>query len=478
MMKRFSFKGSTLPLMVLLVVLLSLALAACGDPTATPAPATTAAPAATTAKAATAATTAAAGGAPVTLEMWIMPNTGKSVDDMNKVLEGFNQQNPNIKVNVTEVSWGDALTKITTALQSGVGPDVTQVGTTWVGGFAATKGLRPFTAEEIQAMGGKDAYSQAAWDTSHMLGSNEIVAMPWFVETRALYYRTDLVKKAGLDPNTAFKDWDTFIESLKKMKDAQEGLVKAPFAITGKSDWNVVHNPMPWLWGAGGDILNGEGTKAVINSPEAIKGVTYYANLYNQGLTLKEALEKNMSDLEQLWGAGSIGSFIGTPSVIANAKKPASENGYVDSITAKNMGTALLPAGPQGVKAFVGGSNLVIPKASKNQAAAVKLVQYLTSKKGQLDYQMIVGNLPALKDAQNDAFYTGNPLYKPFLEQLKTGNGKSYPEVAAWGGIETAIQKNFSLMWDDVAAGKTQTAVKERLDATAKEIDTLLAATK
>ncbi len=474
MFRSKNVSGRAITMSILLTLLMGLLLAACGDPTATTAPATTASGGATTAAAG--ATTAAATQGQVTLEMWIMPNSGKSVDDMNKVLVGFNQQNPNIKVNVTEVGWGDALNKITTSLQTGVGPDVTQVGSTWVGGFAATKGLRPFTDEEIKAMGGAETFTEAAWNTAHQLGQKDIVAIPWFVETRALFYRTDVLQKAGLDATTAFKDWDTFTATLKKMKETEGDLVKAPFALTGKSDWNVVHNPMPFIWGAGGDIVTADGSKAILNSAESLKGLSYYAGLYTQGLTYKEALEKNMNDLEQYWGAGLIGSFIGLPSVIANSKKPQAENGYVDSITAKNMGTVMIPAGPQGTKAFVGGSNLVIPKATKNAAAAVKLVQYLSGKKGQLDYQMLVGNLPANKEAQADAYYTGNPLYKPFLEQLKTG--KSYPSIAAWGGVETSIQKNFSLMWDDVAAGKGNDAIKARLDAINQEVGTIIAASK
>ena len=137
---------------------------------------------------------------PVTLEMWVMPNTGKSVEDLNKVLVGFNQEYPNIRVKVTEISWNDALVKITTALQKGTGPDVTQVGSTWVGGFQATGGLRPFSDREILAVGGAQSFSEAAWDSTHLLGSKEIVAMPWFADTRALFYRTDLLKKANLDP--------------------------------------------------------------------------------------------------------------------------------------------------------------------------------------------------------------------------------------------------------------------------------------
>ena len=105
-------------------------------------------------------------------------------------------------------------------------------------------------------------------------------------------------------------------------------------------------------------------------------------------------------------------------------------------------------------------------------------MQYLAGKKGQLEYQAIVGNMPTNKEAQADPFYTANPLYKPFLEQLKSGKGKSYPEVAVWANIETSIQKNFSSMWDDIAAGKGDDAIKARLDTANQEITTILATSK
>lgn len=475
-------RAKTFRVVALLVLMLSLLLAACGDNTPTTAPATTAAPAATTAAGAAttaagaAATTAAStGGAPVTLEMWIMPNSAKSVDDVQKVLADFYKANPNIKVNVTEVGWGDALPKITTALQSGVGPDITQVGTTWVGGFAVTKGLRTFTDAEVQAMGGASNFTEAAWGTSSLLGSKEVVAIPWFVETRAILYRTDILQKAGLDASTAFKDWATFSETLKKMKEAGGATLKAPFAYPGKGDWNVVHNFAPWVWSAGGEILNKEGTKATFNTEAGVNGVQYYSKLYSDGLVLKEALEKNTADVEAYWSNGDIGAFITGPWMIKNSKLPKDLKGYADTVVAKNMAAAMIPAGSAGAKPFVGGSNLVVMKSTKNQEAAVKVVQYLASKKAQLDYADITGNLPATREGQSDARYTGDPLYKVFLESLK--NGRSYPAVAAWNGIEEAVKKNLSVLWDDVAAGKTNT-VKDRLDAAAKEVDVLIAASK
>ncbi|HEX2915743.1 MAG TPA: sugar ABC transporter substrate-binding protein [Chloroflexia bacterium] len=480
---------------VVLTLLLGLMLAACGDNTATPAPAnttaasaattaaaTTAASAATTAAATTAATTAAApanttaaasNGPAETVEMWIMPNTGQSVQDMQKALADFYTQNPNIKVNVTEVGWGDAFGKIQTALQTGVGPDITQVGTTWVATFGSTGGLRPFTDAEIQAVGGSKAFTEAAWNTTHLVGSKDIVAMPWFVETRAIVYRTDILKKAGLDASTAFKDWDTFTASIKKMKDTEGDLAKAPFAYTGKNDYNVIHNIMPWIWSTGGNILNQDNSKAAINSDAAVKGLQFYAGLYTQGLSYQPAIEKGVDDLSAMYRAGEVASYIDGPWMIARAKhtKAQDANGFADSIVGQNFGTAMMPAGPNGVHPFVGGSDLAILKSSKHADAAVKVVQYLASKKGQIAYQSILGDLPANLEAQSDPIYS-DPLYKPYLESLKVGY--SYPVVPAWGAIEQDLQKTFSSMWDDVVAGKGNDAIKQRLDQAAQEIDTAI----
>jgi multiple sugar transport system substrate-binding protein len=505
MLPGFSFKKSRysyVALTVLLTLALALVLAACGDNTATPAPAATtaaapaattaAAPAATTAASAatTAATTKAATAAPaattaaaaatgpsVTVEMWIMPNTGQSVQDMQTALADFYKQNPNIKVNVTEVGWGDAFGKIQTALQTGVGPDITQVGTTWVATFGSTGGLRPFTDAEIQAVGGSKAFTEAAWNTTHLVGSKDIVAMPWFVETRALLYRKDVLQKAGLDASTAFKDWDTFATSLQKMKDTEGDLVKAPFAYTGKNDYNVIHNLMPWVWGAGGNILTQDNNKAAISGDAAVKGVQAYASLFTQGLTYKPAIEKSVDDLEAMFRAGEVGSIISGPWMVVRSKKTKAQdaNGYADTVVGQNLGTAVIPAGPSGAHPFVGGSDLAILKSSKNADAAVKVVQYLASRQGQVNYQKLVGNLPANIEAQGDPIYS-DPLYKPYLDSLKVGY--SYPVVPAWGAIEQDLQKTFSVMWDDVVANKGNDAIKARLNEAAQAIDAAIANAK
>src|SRR5690349_12464317 len=74
---------------------------------------------------------------PVTIDFWYMPSGGPLQDQaVAGEVKEFHAVHPNITVNPVRVVWEDALTRLSTASSSGEGPDVTQLGTTWVGGFS------------------------------------------------------------------------------------------------------------------------------------------------------------------------------------------------------------------------------------------------------------------------------------------------------------------------------------------------------
>src|SRR5690242_735090 len=156
-----------------------------------------------------------AGAPSVTIEFWYMPYGGPEQDAaVKKETEVFHAAHPNITVRPVDVAWNNALTKLGTASTSGQGPDVTQLGTTWVGGFTSLGALRPYTATELAALGGPAAFSPASWTSTHLLGQSEITAMPWLIDVRALLYRTDVLRRVGLTPRQAFATWDSFAAAL------------------------------------------------------------------------------------------------------------------------------------------------------------------------------------------------------------------------------------------------------------------------
>ena len=102
----------------------------------------------------------ASGGAGATLTYWAS-NQGTSLDNDKQVLtpqlEKFTQQT-GIKVNLEVIGWNDLQTRIQTAITSGSGPDVLNIGNTWAASLQATKAFMPYDDAAMKAVGGKDKF--------------------------------------------------------------------------------------------------------------------------------------------------------------------------------------------------------------------------------------------------------------------------------------------------------------------------------
>lgn len=405
---------------------------------------------------------------------WVMPNGPQPVQNAQAQAEAFTQANPDIGIRVELVDWSVAYNQIQTALQGGADACVTQLGTTWVSGFHPIGGLRPFTAEEVEAMGGEAAFVPASWTTTRMEGSDEIVAVPWFVDARALAYRSDILEELGLTPEEAFADMESFEQTLVQVKEAYPEM--APFAHTGRGDWNVIQNASMFIWNYGGDILTADNAEAAFNSPEAVEAVTFAAGLYGKGLTTPDAPEINTVQAEAKLSEGLAFSTVTGPWTVGNAITPAEQGGWANREVAENIAFAEWPAGPGGEYSFVGGSQLAIFNECPHQEAAVQFVQFLTSEESVVPYTTIAGFLPARLSAQTgDQFNT--PAYEVFRAAAE--NGKVPPTIPQWGGVENIMRTALEGVWEDVAASPgtpiDAATVQARLDAGAQSVNELLA---
>lgn len=411
---------------------------------------------------------------PVSLNIWIMPNSSQSEPDMLEVLKPFTDQNPHINVQVTVLDWGSAWTKITTAATSGEGPDVLQLGTTWVAAIAAMDALEPLT-DKVNEVGGAGAFFPASWQTTGIANQDERYAVPWIVDARAIYYRKDIFAKAGIDPKEAFKDWQSFKEALVKVNGIEvDGVKVAALGVPGKNDWNVPHNVIPWVWGAGGSELTADLKSSAINSDAAVDGVMFYTGLAHEGLVPREALEKNTADVESMFHNGQLAVIFSGPWLIRHYYTPEADGGGASTVAAKHYGISPIPAGPKGRYTFYGGSHLAVFKSSRHKEEAWELIKFLLSKEAQVAYAKKSGQLPAVKAAAPEmtAF---NPNYAPFYEAVEYG--RAYPSIPGWGPIEGVLTKHFGMIWD-ITAGVSGTysreSIKRQLDEAAVEINNLL----
>lgn len=412
-----------------------------------------------------------------TLKMWVMPNSLEPLTHLKEVLIPFEKANPDIRIKITVIDWGAAWTKITTAATSNDVPDIAQLGSTWVGAISAMEALEDLS-DRIPEIGGGKAFVPTAWKTSGLEGSGKVTAIPWIVDCRALYFRTDVFKKVGLTRNN-LTTWDGFRNSLDKIKKANltiEGLKIEAYGMPGKNDWNVVHNLSPWIWAAGGDYLAKDNKTSVINSKAALKGIMFYLNLAKAGYVPKDYLELNTAQVSSNFNNGSVGVYFDGPYEVKTLTTPPAQGGASDGVTARNFAVSPYPRGPKGRYTFIGGSNLAIFKASKKKEAAWKLVKYLTSdKKAQLEYTKYCGFLPARLEVFEHPYFSINPARKILKEAIKYG--KTYPPIAGWGLLEPILTRRFGIMWDYVTGSSgpiKEEEVQRQLDLAKQEIESVL----
>jgi multiple sugar transport system substrate-binding protein len=402
--------------------------------------------------------------------IWTMPNGADPQAAIDAEIAEFNKLYPKVNVTAEIVGWGDAYGAIQTAVQGGEGPCITQMGTTWVPTFGTMGGLHTFTADEVQAVGGEAAFVEASWATGKIY--DNVVAMPWFADVRAILYRTDVFEAAGVDLDTAFDTTDNFIAALEAVRDSGQDI--APFVHPGRNDWNVWQNATQWGWAYGGDILTEDWSQAAFNSPEFVAGVTQFDQLYGMGLTPENTLELNSAQTDADYGQGRAASMMSGPWMISNLRD-LEGSGY-EQVVADNTAIAPFPTGPTGADVtFFGGSNLGIMTTCKDYDAAFEFVKFLVSKESQIRYGNAIGMLPTTVEAQGDASFTDDEWFSVFIDAAPTG--RSSPNIPKWGAVENTLNTALQGLWEDVAAADgpvDEATIQTRLDEAAETVNTIL----
>ena len=391
------------------------------------------------------------------ITFWLMPNAPDETHlPWLQAKAAEFQKETGVKVNIEIVGWGDAWTKISTAIATGEGVDVFQVGTTWNPQFAATGGLETI---DLAQFGGAGTFMKANLDSTMYKGA--YYGVPWFAETRALYYNKKMFADAGVVPPTTYDE--LYAVSDKIVKKFGNG---SAIAIAGTNAWDLLHNWSIVLWANGGKLT--DGGKASFNGPAGVQALTWYLGLLEKGYAAKACAEYNQPQADSAFINGNVAMCFMGPWNVANIE---TENPTLD------YGVVEPPRGSAGKASFSGGSNLVVLKASRNKDAAIAWIKYLTADAAMVDYtKTLTHMLPATVSAYADAYYQGG-IWKTFKDTLDYAT--AYLPLGVWGDIENAIVAEFKSSITDAVAGKYgEKYVKAHLDAAAGVVDAALAKEK
>jgi ABC-type glycerol-3-phosphate transport system substrate-binding protein len=329
--------------------------------------------------------------APATLTVWRMGGSVPSqVTWMNSVVAEFHKEFPayaKTQVKVVWVPWGDRTQDWNNALSSGKNiPDITELGNTDTPTEAAS-GILASLNSDLSSWSGTSGLVKGMLANDTQSGTT--YAVPWFGGVRAVWYRTDQFKKAGITstPTT----WAELQADAVKLQQTYPGTTGFD-AIT--NDTNAFAS---FVWGAGGQIATQDSSgnwTADLTSAQTEAAIKYYVGLYT---TAKVSQSKYIGETE----LGVQGATSGGPNADFGLGKL---DMYIDGSWAKatlpknsvdtgNIASFPIPSqnGPDPAPVFSGGSDLAVFKTSPNQTAAWDLISVMDNPTNSTSFAALSG---------------------------------------------------------------------------------------
>lgn len=340
------------------------------------------------------------------LTVWVMGDSGANFEQL---VADYTKES-GTEVEVVAIPWDAIDERLTTAVASGSGPDLIQIGLSKLRTFADAGALLDLT-DHVADHPGIDPANFPSGAASSV--GDALVSVPWVSDTRVLFTRDDILAENGI--SEAPTTWEQLRADAKVLAGRGEG--QYGYYIP---QWD---SPLPveMTWSFGGDVVAADGT-IDFDTPEFAKAVDTYLGLYADG-----SVPTN-GDFDQTQGfiSGIAPMLISGPYLAAGISSAAPE---LDG----KWSVHLIPGGDGNdpVSLFAG-SNLGVWYNSDQVEQSLDLLEYLSDPATQLAWYGIQGELPAATAALTDPTLTSDPLVAIYTEQL--ASSKALPLVPNWDG--------------------------------------------
>ncbi|MGZ6546339.1 MAG: ABC transporter substrate-binding protein [Actinomycetota bacterium] len=384
--------------------------------------------------------------------------TGAAAKEIDKLAAEYTQTHPG--VTISPFFLGDnsyALQKIETAIAGGVYPDISYL----YGSFASNIATVPQTVILNQyVQNDPNVNWKDFWPVCQRAATvgGKIVGFPALVDNLALVYNKKLFDEAGLAyPNPSWT-WTDFRNAAKALTDP----AKKQFGWSMQDDQSdsTTWRFMPFLWSAGGDLLNSDNTKAIFNEAPGVKALT----LLQQMTTQDHSVYLDSGD-----GSTSLGLFT-SGHIAMYSDGPWDLGTVLDS--GMNFGITTIPKDQ--VTATISGPDdwVVFDNGTARKNAAIDFLKWFTAPQQDIQWAIATGLLP-IRQSESQL-----PDYQKFLSQnpgiqnwvSNEANAiKNLPQVATFPKISEAIATAVA----SALLGKA--TPQQALDSAAQQVDAALA---
>lgn len=382
------------------------------------------------------------------LRIWAM---GKEAEHLASLLAEFQRHHPTIPVRLQRIPWSAAHEKLLTAFVAGTLPDVIQLGNTWIAEFVAVGAVEPLDRWLEGTDLERDWFPGIA-ETNRVDGRTW--AAPWYVDTRVLFYRRDLLALVGA--SVAPRSWEEWRQVMFQIKEHAPG---------GYALWAPLHEwqlLVALAFQQGASLLVEEETRANFQSPEFRRAFDFYVSWFRDGLA-PFAGEAQVANIYQDFAAGLFTFYVTGPWNLAEFRRrlPVELDAAWE--------TAPLPAPRPGEVGLsvAGGASLGIVRSSARKTEAWMLIEFLLRTEQQVRWYEISGDLPARRSAWQDPRLWRDRRIGAFRAQLD--HVRAAPKVPEWERIAALLMAHTELVV------RSQRTAEEALRELDKRVDSVLA---
>jgi multiple sugar transport system substrate-binding protein len=377
-----------------------------------------------------------------TLRFWAM---GREGEVLAQLVPEFERLNPGIRIRIQQIPWISAHEKLLTAFAGDATPDLAQLGSSWVPELAALGAIEPLDAH----LRGSRSVSRSDYFQGPLRANvidGRTWAIPWYADTRLLFYRSDLLREAGFP--AAPTDWAGWLAAMRAIKSRA-----APGDYAALLPLNEYEPLLALALQQPEPLLRDGGRYGNFRSASFVRASDFYLGLFGEGLAPR-VTNTQISNVYDEFARGRFAFYISGPWNIGEFKRRLPPGRQDDWMTAP------LP-GPDGPGASIaGGASLAIFARSERKQAAWKLVEYLSRPDVQLRFFELTGDLPARRSVWSAPILAGDRYAAAFRDQLE--RAVPPPAVPEWERIAQQLR----IVSERAVAGQLDPArFRETMDA-------------
>jgi len=385
------------------------------------------------------------------LTVWVGGHVVEEEDTWKEIISDFTQKT-GIEVEYQLIGFEVYYDKLVAAYSAGQGPDVcfADLGG-WVPTFAAQEWLEPLD-DRLATSDATEQIWPNLWPTVTYEGKR--YGLPWYTDCRLLLYNTKMFTDAGLDPQKPPVTWDDLLATAQKLSDESKKIYG--YGVTGAKSETATLAYMIYLYGAGGEFLTEDYSKAAFNTPEGLEALKFYTDLFVQyKVSPPGTLSYTEDDYRTMMAQNKVAMAIGGPwsFPLIEMANPEIKGNYAVAIHPYKTTPA----------SVLGGWASVISKTSTQKDAAWKFVDFITSYDVWMKWvEENGGPMPTRQDVCKDApTFQADPKWQVIFETFPYAKVRppipQYPQIS--DQIQTMIQNVLS--GQDTAENAIQKAEEE-----------------